>query len=155
MLGTMKDLEKQQELLDELDAIGELTGIPEDDYLDPDRANELVAHQLDTQKLIKHCKTEIDKSLEDASRALHEQDLVGWLAEELRREHIQGYLNGLEHLDSVINNLVEATPVRPYVFMNDASGRERYRQHAVDRIARINDGLLRRQERKNKSGVEN
>lgn len=155
MLGTMKDLEKHQELLDELNAKGELTSIPEDDYLDPDRASELVAHQLDTQKLIRHCKIEVDKSLEDASRAYREQDLVGWLAEELRRERIQGYLNGLEHLDSVINNLVEATPVRPYVFVNDASSRERYRQHAVDRIARINEGLLRRQARKDKGGVEN
>ena len=155
MLGTMKDLEKHQELLDELDATGELPSIPEDDYLDPDRASELVAHQLDTQKLIGRCKTEIDKSFKDASRAYREQDLVGWLAEEMRREHLQGYLNGLEHLDSVINNLVEATPVRPYVFMDDAGSRERYRQHAVDRIARINDGLLRRQARKDKSGIEN
>lgn len=155
MLGTMKDLEKHQKLLDELDATGELPSIPEDDYLDPDRASELVAHQLDTQKFIKHCKSEIDKSLEAASRALREQDLVGWLAEELRREHLQGYLSGLEHLDSIINNLVEATPVRPSVLMNDVSSRERYRQHAVDRIARINDGLLRRQERKDKSGIEN
>lgn len=155
MLGTMKDLEAQQELLDELEAVRELTSIPDDDYLDPDRASELVAHQLDTQKLIRHCKTEIDKSFEDASRAYREQDLVGWLAEELRREHIQGYLNGLEHLDSVINNLVEATPMRPYVFVNDANSCERYRQHAVDRIARINDVILRRQVLKDEGGVEN
>lgn len=155
MLGTMKDLEVHQELLNELEAVGELTSIPEDDYLDPDRASELLAHQLDTQRLIRHCKTEIDKSHEDASRALREQDLVGWLAEEMRREHIQGYLNGLEHLDAVINNLVEATPVRPYVFINDASSRERYRQHAVDRIARINDVILRRQMLKDAGGIEN
>ncbi len=155
MLGTMKDLEAQQELLDELEAVGELTSIPDDDYLDPDRASELVAHQLDTQKLIKHCKTEIDKSLEAASHALREHDLVGWLAEELRREHIHGYLYGLEHLDSMINNLVEATPVRPYVFIDDASSREQYRQHAVDRIARINEAILRRQVLKDTSGIEN
>ena len=155
MLGTMKDLEKHQELLDELNAKGELTSIPEDDHLDPDRASELVAHQLDTQKLIRHCRIEVDKSLEDASRAYREQDLVGWLAEEMRREHLQGYLSGLEHLDSVINNLVEATPVRPYVFVNDAGSRERYRQHAVDRIARINDVILSRQMLKDTGGIEN
>lgn len=155
MLGTMKDLDEQMKMLEELDAEGELTSIPEDDYLDPDRASELVAHQLDTQKLIKHCNTEIEKSFEAESRAYREHDLVGWLAEEMRREYLQGYLSGLERLDSVINNMIEATPVRPYVFINDVGSREQYRQHAVDRIARINDGLLRRQARKDRSGIEN
>lgn len=152
MLGTMKDLEKWE---DEMFNDGELTAIPDDDVVDPDRAAELVNHHLDTRNLIKRCQDEINKSLEAASQASREQDLVGWLAEELRREHLQGYLEGLERLDSVIDNLVEATSVTPHIFTRDAQRREQYRQHAVDRIARINDGLLRRQERKDKSGIEN
>ncbi len=155
MLGTMKDLADREAWEDEFDE-GELTHIPDDDVLDPERATELVSHQLDTQRLIKKCEDEIEASFAAASRSAREQDLVGWLAEEMRREKIKGYLEGLQRLDSVIGNLVEATSVRPHIFTQyDEHSRERYRQHAVDRIARINDGLLRRHAQKNRGGAEN
>ena len=154
MLGTMKDLADREAWEDEFGE-GELTHIPDDDVLDPERATELALHQLDTQKLIKKCEDEIEASFEAASRSSREQDLVGWLAEEMRREHIQGYLKGLKRLDSVIGNLVEATSVTPHIFTRDEHSRERYRQHAVDRIARINEGLLRRHAQKNTGGREN
>ena len=129
---------------------------PDDDFLDPEQATALVSHQLQTQALIERCKGEIDKSLAAASKGYREEDLVGWLAEELRREYLEGYLGGLERLDSVIANLAEGTAVRvPLGFADDARSREAYRQRAVDRVARINEGLLSRQIQKDKRGSEN
>lgn len=145
MLGTMKESENH---LNDFGAMG----VEDDDYLDPEDASKIVAHQLGTRAQIKRCHDEIEASLVAGSARSREEDLVGWLAEELRREYLDGYAAGLEELDSVLESLVDGTPVKAHAVLDD---KEHYRRRAVDRIARINEGLLRRQEQKIKRGTEN
>ena len=127
-------------------------GVEDDDYLDPEDATKLVAHQLETSARIKHCFDEIEASLAAASVSSREENLVGWLAEEMRREYLSGYAVGLEELGSVLENLADGTPVKAQATLDD---KEHYRRRAVDRIARINEGLLRRQKQKVERGIEN
>ena len=153
MLNGMDD---RRDLKGEDDRLFPANEWPDDDFLDPEQATALLSHQLNTQALIERCKGEIDQSLAAASKSYREEDLVSWLAEELRREYLEGYLGGLERLDSVIGNLTEGTAVSvPLGFADDARSREGYRQRAVDRVARINEELLRRQLQKDERGSEN
>lgn len=147
----MFTLETVKERDRDLEDFGSL-GVTEDDYLDPEDASKIVAHQLETRMRVKHCRDEIEGSFVEASARSREEDLVGWLAEELRREYLSGYAEGLEELDLVLENLADGTPVKAHPVLAD---KEHYRRRAVDRIARINEGLLRRQEQKDKRGTEN
>ena len=145
MLETMKERDR------DLEDFGSL-GVTEDDYLDPEDASKIVAFQLETRVRVKYCRDEIEGSFVEASARNREEDLVGWLAEELRREYLIGYAEGLGELDSVLENLAVGTPVKAHAVLDN---KEYYRRRAVDRIARINEGLLQRQSQKDRRDAEN
>lgn len=127
----------------------------EADDFEPEMTARLSALTMETDRLVERCRQEIEAALAAGARSGREDDLVGWLAEELRREHLSGLLEGLTRLAAALQHLGEGTPLPDAHLAATGEERERYRLHAVDRIARINDGLLRRQQAKNRRGVEN
>lgn len=145
MLETMRDPgSRDDDIFDEL-SLG----------FEPEMTARLSALTVDTDRLARRCRQEIEAALAAGARSGREDDLVGWLAEELRREHLSGLLEGLTRLAAALQHLGEGTPLPDAHLAASDEERERYRLHAVDRIARINDGLLRRQEAKNRRKSEN
>ncbi len=152
MLETMRDPgSRDDDFFDELSHGFE----PEADDFESEVAARLSTLELDTDRLVERCHKEIEAALAAGAQSGRDEDLVGWLAEELRREHLSGLLEGLTRLAAALGHLSEGTPLPDAHLVATDEERERYRLHAVDRIARINDGLLRRQQAKNRRGVEN
>ena len=154
MLETMRDPDsRDDDFFDELSRGFEPQA--ETDDIESSVATRLGALTVDTDRLIERCRKEIEVALAAGARSGRDEDLVGWLAEELRREHLSGLLEGLTRLAAALQHLGEGTPLPDTHLAATDAEKERYRLHAVDRIARINDGLLRRQQAKDRRGVEN
>jgi len=121
-------------------------------HLNEEEASLLTLHQLTIEGLIKRCDREIDADLKDFQQALAEGDIVGKLTASYRTNYLLGYQRALTFVQRILHDLAEGADVGDGTEAFDEETREQLRQRAVRDFVRINEEILRRQEKRAERG---
>ncbi len=105
-------------------------------------------HQLTIEALIDRCEKEIDADRKAFQQALGEGDIVGKLTASYRTNYILGYQRGLRLVKRILYDLAQGAEAGDGTDAFDEETREQLRQRAVRDFVRINEEILRRQDKK-------
>lgn len=123
-------------------------------YMDPDRASQIVAVQLETGKFIKQCDELLKENYQGWTAALKEKDNVTQLMLKRNETYLSGYRDGLKHMQGALEDILNGTDSSFDRSLQSSSRGELFRKSAIGQMARMNDEILRRYEVKQKTGNE-
>lgn len=123
-------------------------------YMDPDRASQIVAVQLETEQLIGQCDELLRENYEARTRALKEKDNVTQMMLERHETYLWGYRDGLKDKQRGLEDILNGTDLSFGHSLHSSSRVELFRKSAIEQMARMNDEILRRYDAKQKTGNE-
>ncbi len=123
-------------------------------YMDPDRASQIVAVQLETEQLIDQCDDLLRENYEARTRALKEKDNVTQMMLERNETYLWGYRDGLKDKQGALEDILNGTDLSFGRSLQSSSRVELFRKSAIQQMARMNDEILRRYDVKQKTGNE-
>ena len=123
-------------------------------YIDPDRASQIVAIQLETYQLINQCDELLKENFEARTRAVKEKDSVTQIMLERNESYLWGYRDGLKDRQDALEDILNGTDLSFGRSLQSSSRVELFRKSAIEQMARMNDEILRRYDAKQKTGNE-
>lgn len=117
-------------------------------HLSEEEASLVTLHQLTLEALVKRCDREMNANHKGFQQALAEGDIIGKLSTSYRTNYLLGYQEGLRFAQHILHDLAEGADVGEGIAAFNEETREQIRQRAVRDFVRINEEILRRQEKK-------